>query len=72
MPRLKNLAEIISRDVPDRLIRKPELARILDVSVSWINAQMGAGTLPVPVVRIGSGVRFRLSDAMALVSGKAA
>ena len=51
----------------EQWVRVPDVAKHLDVSISWINKAVLDGTIPVH--RVGRNLRFRLSEIDAWIAG---
>jgi predicted DNA-binding transcriptional regulator AlpA len=52
-----------------RLVNVAETAGRMGIKPSTLRTWMCRGTCPLPVVRVGAAVRFRLSDIEALIMG---
>lgn len=50
----------------EQWVRVPDVARHLDVSVSWVNHAVATGSFPVR--RVGRSIRFRISEIDAWVT----
>ena len=49
--------------VPNRLIDRKDLSSLLSVSVSTLKRLEQTGDIDIPIIRIGSTLRYRLHDA---------
>ncbi len=54
--------------VVEPLLKKPEAARMLGMSESWLEKQTAEGN--VPCVRLGRAVRYDVADLRAMIESK--
>lgn len=57
------------REIEDRLLKTTETAQLLGLSVKTMRFYSSTGGGPLPVVRLGRAVRYRLSDVNSLIAG---
>lgn len=63
---------VAARDDEDRLIKTEEAARLLGLSAKTLRFYATVGGGPLPPVRLGRAVRYRLSDVRRVVAMGAA
>lgn len=57
------------QEIADKLIKTEEAARALGLNSKTLRSYARRGDGPLPVVRIGRTVRYRISDVNALIAG---
>ncbi len=55
-------------ELEDRLIKTADAASLLGLSPKTMRSYSSTGTGPVPVIRLGRAVRYRLSDIHNLIA----
>ena len=68
---LKHLREkgTLRPGVPNRLIDRKELCTILSISLSNLKRLEKSGDIDIPILRIGSTLRYRLHDVYQFIGG---
>lgn len=56
--------------IEDKLLKTQEAAEILGLSQKTLRFYSSTGGGPLPVVRLGRAVRYRMSDINSLIAGK--
>ena len=66
---LKHLSEKgrLAPEVPNRVIKRPELAEILGLSLSNLKKLEKEGHINIPILRVGRSIRYRLHDAFRFI-----
>ena len=69
---LKHLREkgTLRPAVPNKLIDRKELCSLLSISLSNLKRLEKTGDINIPIVRIGSTLRYRLHDVYNFIEGK--
>ena len=71
---LKHLREkgTLHPAIPNRLIDRKELCSILSLSLSNLKRLEKSGEIDIPIIRIGSTLRYRLRDVYFFIGGTGA
>lgn len=56
------------REINDRLLKTAEAAQLLGLSIKTMRFYSATGGGPLPVVRLGRAVRYRMSDVEFLIA----